>query len=94
MGRYEDLTKKRDETGLTKDEADELGKLMADRRGEPYGNAQRPPEDVEIERAGTVDTAEELEEEKRDQDRQKDVDDSVQDRERQAAIDRDEPPPA
>jgi hypothetical protein len=94
MGRYEDLTKKRGETGLSKDEADELGRLMAERRGEPYGNARRPPEDVEIERSGTVDTAEELEEEKRDQDRQKDVDDSVQDRERQAAVDRDEPPPA
>ena len=94
MGRYEDLTKKRDETGLTKVEADELGKLMAERRNEPYGNAQRPPEDVEIERSGTVDTAEELEEEKRDQDRQEDVDDSVMDRERKAAMDRDEPPPA
>ena len=94
MGRFEDLTKKRDESGLTKDEADELGKLMADRRDEPYGNAQSPPEDVEVERSGTAEGVEELEEEKRDQDQEKDVDESIHDRQRQAAMDRDEPPPA
>jgi hypothetical protein len=94
MGRYEELTKKRDDTGLTKDEADELGKLMAERRGQPHGTADNPPEDVEVERSGTVESVEELEEEKRDQERDKDVDESVQDRQRQTAMDRDEPPPA
>jgi hypothetical protein len=94
MGRYEELTRKRDGSGLTKDEADELGKLMAGRRDEPYGNAQRPPEDVEVERSGTAEDVEELEEEKRDQDEEKDVDESIYDRERQSAVDRDEPPPA
>jgi hypothetical protein len=94
MGRYEDLTKKRDESGLTKGEADELGKLMAERRDQPYGNAQRPPDDVEVERSGTAESVQELEEVKRDQDREKDVDESVHDRQRQTAMDRDEPPPA
>ena len=94
MGRYEDLTKKRDDTGLTKDEADELGKLMAERRGQPHGTADDPPEDVEVERSGTVETVEELDQEKRDQERDKDVDESVHDRQRQTAMDRDEPPPA
>ena len=94
MGRYEDLTKKRDDTGLTKDEADELGKLMAERRGKPHGTADDPPEDVEVERSGTVETVEELDQEKRDQERDKDVDESVHDRQRQTAMDRDEPPPA
>ena len=94
MGRYEDLTKKRNQTGLTKDEADELGKLMAERRGKPHGTADNPPEDVEVERSGTVETVEELDQEKRDQERDKDVDESVHDRQRQTAMDRDEPPPA
>ena len=94
MDRYEELTKKRNESGLTREEADELGKLMAERRNEPYGNAERPPEDVEVERSGTAEDVEELEEEKRDDDLNRDVDESVHDRERQAAMDTDIPPPA
>lgn len=94
MGRYEELVEKRDGPGLTKEEADELGRLMAERRGAPYGNAQKPPTDVEVERSGTAEDEQELEEEKRDQEQDRDVDDSVYDRERQAAMDRDEPPPA
>jgi hypothetical protein len=49
-GRYEELTEKRDSIGLTHDEADELGRLMAEREGKPYGNADDPPEEVEEER--------------------------------------------
>jgi len=54
MGRYEDLIEKRDSEGLTDDEAGELGRLMAERQGEEYGNAQNPPPDVEVERVGTA----------------------------------------
>ncbi len=36
--------------GLSRDEADELGRLMAERQGEAYSNANDPPPDVEIER--------------------------------------------
>jgi hypothetical protein len=38
--RYEELTVKRDDVGLTHAEADELGKLMADREGAEYENAE------------------------------------------------------
>jgi len=48
--RFEELTEKRDGIGLTRDEADELGRLMAEREGKPYGNADDPPEEVEEER--------------------------------------------
>jgi hypothetical protein len=94
MGRYEELIEKRQGTGLSKDEADELGRLMADRRGQPHGTAENPPEDVEVERSGTVESVEELEGEKRDQEQDRDVDESVHDGQRQTAMDRDEPPPA
>ncbi len=50
MGRYEDLTAKRDSEGLTDDEADELGRLIAEREGKPYSNADDPPPEVEGER--------------------------------------------
>jgi hypothetical protein len=50
-GRYEDLIDKRDGEGLTDEEATELGRLIAERRGEPYeGDAQDPPPDVELRR--------------------------------------------
>ena len=48
--RFDELTEKRDGIGLTHDEADELGRLMAEREGKPYGNADDPPEEVEEER--------------------------------------------
>ena len=50
MGRYEDLTAKRDSQGLTHEEANELGELIAKREGKPYGNAQNAPPAVEAER--------------------------------------------
>jgi hypothetical protein len=62
MGRYEELMEKRDGEGLTDDEADELGRLMAERRGEPYeGDAQDPPRDVEMRRVSVPE--DEIEEE-------------------------------
>lgn len=51
MDRYEQLIEKRDGEGLTDDEAAELGRLMAERRGESYeGHADDPPPDVELRR--------------------------------------------
>lgn len=62
MDRYQQLIEKRDREGLTRDEADELGRLMAERRGEPYeGHAQDPPPDVERRRASV--SEEEIQEE-------------------------------
>jgi hypothetical protein len=58
MDRYQQLIEKRQGEGLTEDEANELGRLMAERRGEEYANADDPPEEVEIERVGTVDATE------------------------------------
>ena len=37
--RYEELTAKRDDVGLTDEEADELGKMVAEIEGKAYGNA-------------------------------------------------------
>jgi hypothetical protein len=37
--RYEELTKKRETAGLTRDEADELGRLIAEIKGREYSNA-------------------------------------------------------
>jgi hypothetical protein len=52
MDRYQELTEKRDSTGLSQEETDELGKLMAEREGKEYqGSADDPPEDVELRRA-------------------------------------------
>ncbi len=67
---------------------------MAERRDAPYSHAQEAPAEVELARSGMTEDVQELEEEKRDQERNRDVDDSVHDRERQAAMDVDEPPPA
>jgi hypothetical protein len=38
--RFEELDRKRTESGLTEEEANELGRLMAERMGQPYSNAQ------------------------------------------------------
>ncbi len=38
--RIEELEKKKFEVGLTHEEANELGRLLADRAGKPYGNAE------------------------------------------------------
>jgi hypothetical protein len=37
--RWQELIQKRDTDGLTDQEANELGKMMAEREGKPYGNA-------------------------------------------------------
>jgi hypothetical protein len=41
--RFAELERKRDSEGLTDDEADELGRLMAEREGKPYSNADAVP---------------------------------------------------
>lgn len=43
--RLEELVAKRDAEGLTREEADELGRLLAEQAGEPYGNADDLHED-------------------------------------------------
>jgi hypothetical protein len=37
--RYDELAAKRDDVGLTDEEADELGRLIAEREGDDYENA-------------------------------------------------------
>ena len=92
MDRYQELVEKRDGPGLSDEEADELGRLIAERKGREYGNADDPPVEVEAERVSKE--PEEFLEEQRDADEHKDVDDSIMTRERQAASDEDFPPPA
>jgi hypothetical protein len=47
--RYEELIAKRDDVGLSDAEADELGKLMADREGDEYKNADTSKAEEEAE---------------------------------------------
>jgi hypothetical protein len=110
MGRYEELEQKKREEGLTAEEANELGRLMAEREGreEDYANATNPPEEVEVERTGTVETEEELQEVKEEEQAKeeerpeeeagagmaKDVDDTPLDTRRLRAAEKDAPPPA
>ena len=62
MDRYQKLIDKRDREGLSREETDELGRLMAERRGQRYeGDAQDPPPDVELRRKSVPE--EEIEEE-------------------------------
>jgi hypothetical protein len=90
--RYQELIEKRDSTGLSREETEELGKLMAEREGKAYeGNAANPPEDVELRRASVPE--EEIEEHVESK-RHRDVDDSVMTREGQPGRDQDFPPPA
>jgi hypothetical protein len=46
QARYEELVRKRDTVGLTREEADELGRLMAEKEGRTYSSAdaQETPE--------------------------------------------------
>ena len=60
MARYEDLIAKRDSEGLTDTEADELGRLIAEREGKPYANADNPPPEVESERKSEPEDDEEV----------------------------------
>ena len=66
MDRYEELIAKRDREGLTDEEADELGRLMAERRGERYeGDARKPPPEVAARRrSGPDDELEQLAEDR------------------------------
>jgi hypothetical protein len=90
--RYRDLIEKRDSTGLSREETEELGKLMAERGGKEYeGSAANPPEDVEMRRASVP---EEAIEEREKSKTYRDVDDSVMTREGQPGRDKDFPPPA
>ncbi|CAN5162269.1 hypothetical protein BH20ACT24_BH20ACT24_00740 [soil metagenome] len=41
--RFEQLERKRDSEGLSDEEADELGRMMAERAGKPYANAEDRP---------------------------------------------------
>ena len=42
--RFDELSAKRDRDGLTDEEADELGRLTAEREGRPYSNADARPD--------------------------------------------------
>ena len=62
--RFRELDEKRRGRGLTAEEANELGRLDAERAGREYeGNAQNPPPEVEAERevAGAEDVLSERE---------------------------------
>jgi hypothetical protein len=50
--RFDELTEKRDREGLSREEADELGRMFAEREGKPYANADHPTPEVEEERHG------------------------------------------
>ena len=41
QARYDELIRKRDTVGLTREEADELGRLLAEREGRLYSNADK-----------------------------------------------------
>jgi hypothetical protein len=91
--RYQQLIEKRDGPGLSDNEVDELGKLMADREGKAYeGNAEDPPLEVEAERL-SKDPEEYVEEVQASKD-SRDVDDSVMTREGEPGRQKDAPPPA
>lgn len=90
--RYQQLIEKRDSTGLSEEETEELGRLMAEREGKEYeGSADDPPEDVELRRASVPE--QEIEEQVASK-TYRDVDDSVMTEEGQAGRDKDFPPPA
>jgi hypothetical protein len=54
--RFVELDRKRFESGLTAEEADELGRMMAEREGKPYTNARDLAEEdrAEEEAAGSL----------------------------------------
>jgi hypothetical protein len=70
--RFQTLLKKREETGLNDGEADELGRMFAEREGDDYSNAEKTPTDEAQEKneAAEMQTRvrdESVEEEVRDQ---------------------------
>jgi hypothetical protein len=92
MDRYEELDAKRQGEGLTLEEANELGRLEAERDGREYeGNAEDPPPEVRAERVG-ADPEEVTEAEIEAKER--DVDDTILTDERRKAAEVDTPPPA
>jgi hypothetical protein len=60
QARFEELEHKRDTAGLTDEEANELGRMIAEREGRPYSNrddersARRDQEETEIRDAETA----------------------------------------
>jgi hypothetical protein len=54
--RFQTLLKKRDETGLNDEEADELGKMFAEREGGDYSNAEMTNADEPDEDAAEMNT--------------------------------------
>jgi hypothetical protein len=47
--RYHQLIEKRDGPGLSDEEADELGRLIAEKEGQPYGGADARSHEQELE---------------------------------------------
>jgi hypothetical protein len=45
--RYRELDRKRRDVGLTDEEANELGRMMAEQENEPYSNAEMESDDRE-----------------------------------------------
>ncbi len=107
--RHDELIDKRRRVGLSDEEANELGRLMAERagRGDEYANAGNPPHEVELvglELAESEDLQDlQAEEKAKEQprpeeeagpDAPRDIDDTVMDAPRLAASEKDFPPPA
>ena len=92
--RYRELdAKRRSAEGLTEEEANELGRLDAERAGRPYeGNADDPPLEVRAERVGA--DPEEATEEEIAATEETDIDDTVLTDERLRAAEKDIPPVA
>jgi hypothetical protein len=57
--RFAELERKRDTEGLSNDEANELGRMMAERAGQPYSNASQLRQQEEQEIEGIDETAKE-----------------------------------
>ena len=53
--RFKELERKRDEVGLSEEEANELGRMVAELEGQPYSNAETE-RDGEAEQEGAEDT--------------------------------------
>lgn len=61
--RFRELERKRDTEGLSDEEADELGRMMAEKEGRGYGNARERPHPEVLDRDGrTPDSQSQFEE--------------------------------
>ena len=93
MDRYDELdAKRRGSEGLSDDEANELGRLEAERRGAEYSNASRPPPEVLAER--DTEEPEAATAEQREAEEHEDIDATVWSREREKGAQVDNPPVA